>query len=765
MIGHLAPVPPRRRRPRPPRCACRGCRGCSTACRGQPGQARHRRRADRVAARQQRVGKVHPAAVYRHRAVADVRGRHGARPRPADASAMRSARGPICSATRRASTTTSRRPRTCGSWRACTASMRVGSSPRSNASGSTRSRACGRATSPRACASAWPSARCLMRDPDVDTAGRAVRRARRGRSRPRRRPAVGGAAGGRTVVIASHEAAAGRQRRADGCYMEAGRIVAGEPVPRMTPARCGRVAQKDLRVELRSRYALGSVLPFAATMLLAFGFALGPNRLLLQQTAPGLLWLAGCSRPWTCSIAPIGARRERSPRGPAAGPRPQGRGLPGQDDRGAVQVRCWSSATAVMVAVLFGLPSAPLPAAAPADRDPRDRSVSARSEACSGCSPCWAADRRPCPSSCCRWSARWSSARSGRPPRLAQGSTDGVTGWLGVLLAFDAAFLATGYLVYGHLIEDWAELGASGIDSVPAGQTIASKTFLLVCIKNRVTMATSRRSRLRHRGTVAKVRRSVLPRSRRTASGCHRPRASGVARRMVAIDASTATASHDGRAEPSTTPASQVDDAVEEQRRATLMQAREADLPVRHVRRPGVLGRHAAPQPGDRGAPRTAASGRASARRPRSSVGLKVDVERAAGRGARRARRGAGRPRRPGGHAGPAQAQLGGRGEGVLRLRRQPALGGHRVRAVPLDRGRLLRAGHRQAPGRLGQPRPQRRGDRLAVAEPAAGRRPAAHRRADGEDGARRLGAGQVRRRAVPGRQGVPSRRQRPPPR
>src|SRR3954447_11571819 len=53
------------------------------------------------------------------------------------------------------------------------------------------------------------------------------------------------------------------------------------------------VAEKDLRVEIRNRYALGSVLPFAATMLLAFGFALGPNRTLLLQTAPGLLWLAG----------------------------------------------------------------------------------------------------------------------------------------------------------------------------------------------------------------------------------------------------------------------------------------------------------------------------------------------------------------------------------------------------------------------------------------------------------------------------------------
>jgi heme exporter protein B len=37
---------------------------------------------------------------------------------------------------------------------------------------------------------------------------------------------------------------------------------------------------------------------------------------------------------------------------------------------------------------------------------------------------------------------------------LAEGGTEGVAGWLGVLLAFDAAFLATGFLVYGHLIED-----------------------------------------------------------------------------------------------------------------------------------------------------------------------------------------------------------------------------------------------------------------------------------------------------------------------
>lgn len=56
--------------------------------------------------------------------------------------------------------------------------------------------------------------------------------------------------------------------------------------------QAGAVAAKDLRVEVRGRHALNGVLPFAGTVLVAFGLSLGPGRTLLRESAPGLLWLA-----------------------------------------------------------------------------------------------------------------------------------------------------------------------------------------------------------------------------------------------------------------------------------------------------------------------------------------------------------------------------------------------------------------------------------------------------------------------------------------
>lgn len=51
------------------------------------------------------------------------------------------------------------------------------------------------------------------------------------------------------------------------------------------------VAAKDLRIELRSRVAVGQVVPFAVSVLILFAFALDPSRSTLAQATPGLFWL------------------------------------------------------------------------------------------------------------------------------------------------------------------------------------------------------------------------------------------------------------------------------------------------------------------------------------------------------------------------------------------------------------------------------------------------------------------------------------------
>jgi heme exporter protein B len=54
----------------------------------------------------------------------------------------------------------------------------------------------------------------------------------------------------------------------------------------------GAVAGKDLRVEVRGRHGLAAAVPFAATLLISVGMALGPGRRLVEAAAPALLWIA-----------------------------------------------------------------------------------------------------------------------------------------------------------------------------------------------------------------------------------------------------------------------------------------------------------------------------------------------------------------------------------------------------------------------------------------------------------------------------------------
>ncbi|MDA8148720.1 MAG: heme exporter protein CcmB [Actinomycetota bacterium] len=52
------------------------------------------------------------------------------------------------------------------------------------------------------------------------------------------------------------------------------------------------VAGKDLRIEARSKVAIGQVAPFAVMALFLFAFALGPDRGPMSEGAPGLFWVA-----------------------------------------------------------------------------------------------------------------------------------------------------------------------------------------------------------------------------------------------------------------------------------------------------------------------------------------------------------------------------------------------------------------------------------------------------------------------------------------
>jgi heme exporter protein B len=52
------------------------------------------------------------------------------------------------------------------------------------------------------------------------------------------------------------------------------------------------VAERDLRIELRSRVTANQVAPFAVLILLLFAFALDPDRGILEKATPGLYWVA-----------------------------------------------------------------------------------------------------------------------------------------------------------------------------------------------------------------------------------------------------------------------------------------------------------------------------------------------------------------------------------------------------------------------------------------------------------------------------------------
>ena len=215
------------------------------------------------------------------------------------------------------------------------------------------------------------------------------------------------------------------------------------------------VAAKDLRMEMRSRSALSTVLPFAATMLVAFGFALGPDRVLLTATAPALLWLAAlfasvelCYRSYQ-SEAANGALE-----GLLLSPVEKGAVYLGKAAAAFVQLMVLLGVTTGIVIVLFGLPVGPSPVLLVLTAVLGVGGLSALGSLFGLLAVRGRTRQAALPVLVLPLVSPVIIAATRATQGLTQGNTAGISGWLGLLAAFDAAFLAVGYIVFGHLLED-----------------------------------------------------------------------------------------------------------------------------------------------------------------------------------------------------------------------------------------------------------------------------------------------------------------------
>jgi heme exporter protein B len=214
------------------------------------------------------------------------------------------------------------------------------------------------------------------------------------------------------------------------------------------------VAAKDLRIEVRGRYALGAVLPFAGTLLVAFGLSLGPDRTLLQRTAPGLLWMAVLFAAVLASRRAYDAEAEDGAmEGLLLAPVDKAAVYLGKAAAVAAQLLVLEALVVALVSALFSLSLT----------DDAGLLVAAFALGTVGLAGIGAL-----------FGALDASARAREAvfpllvlpfatPVLVAGvkatavATSGGTGagpWLGLLVAFDLVILAVGTLVYGYLLED-----------------------------------------------------------------------------------------------------------------------------------------------------------------------------------------------------------------------------------------------------------------------------------------------------------------------
>jgi heme exporter protein B len=222
------------------------------------------------------------------------------------------------------------------------------------------------------------------------------------------------------------------------------------------------IAGKDLRIEVRGRYAVATVLPFAATLLVVFGLSLGPGEAALLTTAPALLWLAVLFASVLSFRRAYEAETEDGAlEGLVLAPIDRAAIFLGKAAAVAVQLLLLELVSLLLVAVLFGLSIWRAPFVLLAafvlgtvglsavgslfgvlEASPRTREAVFPLLVLPLAVPVLLAGIKA------------TAAATGPSDLLIGGTPAGAGSWLLLLLAFDAVVLAAGTLVFGFLLDD-----------------------------------------------------------------------------------------------------------------------------------------------------------------------------------------------------------------------------------------------------------------------------------------------------------------------
>jgi heme exporter protein B len=215
------------------------------------------------------------------------------------------------------------------------------------------------------------------------------------------------------------------------------------------------IAAKDLRIELRGRYALSSVLPFAATMLVALGLSLGPGRGLLREVAPGLLWMAALFAAVLLVRRSYEAESEDGAmEGLLLAPVDRAAVFLGKAGAVVLQLLVLEAALLLLVGALFDLSPAGEPLVLAAALLLGSVGLGALGTLFGALTESPRAREAILPLLVLPLATPVIVAAV-KATALATGHRGGEAGsWLGLLLAFDVAFVSAGVLVFGYLLED-----------------------------------------------------------------------------------------------------------------------------------------------------------------------------------------------------------------------------------------------------------------------------------------------------------------------